>query len=69
MIRGGSWNNSAENCRASSRNYNDPANSNNNIGLRVARSSAVMRKQERTEQADLPFRDADEIGRHAARRW
>jgi len=34
--RGGSWNNNAENCRVANRNNNDPDNSNNNIGLRIA---------------------------------
>ncbi|MCR5382847.1 MAG: hypothetical protein K6G44_17810 [Lentisphaeria bacterium] len=36
MIRGGSWNNTARNCRPSYRNYNDPTNRNNNVGFRVA---------------------------------
>ena len=36
MIRGGSWNNNSNNCRASYRNNNSPDNSNNNIGFRVA---------------------------------
>ncbi len=40
VIRGGSWNNSAENCRSSYRNRNEPSNRNDNLGFRVARSSA-----------------------------
>ncbi|MCA0235763.1 MAG: hypothetical protein LCH81_05225 [Bacteroidetes bacterium] len=36
-MRGGSWNNNPENCRASNRNNNRPNNRNNNIGFRVAR--------------------------------
>lgn len=36
--RGGSWNNSAENCTVSYRNNNSPDNRNNNIGFRVALS-------------------------------
>jgi formylglycine-generating enzyme required for sulfatase activity len=43
--RGGSWNNSATNCRVANRNNNNPTNSNNNIGFRVARSSKVMFEQ------------------------
>ena len=34
--RGGSWNNNARNCRVSNRNYNNPDNRNNNLGLRLA---------------------------------
>ena len=37
--RGGSWNNSAANCRTANRNRNDPANRNNNLGFRVCLSS------------------------------
>ncbi|MFC1572680.1 hypothetical protein ACFL6M_03675 [Candidatus Eisenbacteria bacterium] len=40
MNRGGSWNNQAENCRSAYRNRNTPENRNNNLGFRVARSSA-----------------------------
>jgi hypothetical protein len=35
VLRGGSWNNNAENCRAAYRNRNAPGNRNNNYGLRV----------------------------------
>lgn len=34
--RGGSWNNTAQNCRAAYRNNNTPANRNNNVGFRLA---------------------------------
>jgi hypothetical protein len=37
VVRGGSWNNTTENCRASYRNRNDPDNRNNNLGLRLVR--------------------------------
>jgi formylglycine-generating enzyme required for sulfatase activity len=37
-LRGGSWNNNAENCRVSNRNYNTPDNRNNNIGFRLCLS-------------------------------
>jgi formylglycine-generating enzyme required for sulfatase activity len=35
VIRGGSWNNNAQNCRSAQRNNNTPTNRNNNIGFRV----------------------------------
>jgi formylglycine-generating enzyme required for sulfatase activity len=34
-LRGGSWNNNAENCRSANRNNNNPDNRNNNNGARV----------------------------------
>ncbi|MGM9805491.1 MAG: SUMF1/EgtB/PvdO family nonheme iron enzyme [Candidatus Aphodosoma sp.] len=33
--RGGSWNNTAGNCRVANRNNNSPGNRNNNLGFRV----------------------------------
>ena len=36
MIRGGSWNNDAQNCRAAIRNNNAPDNRDNNLGFRLA---------------------------------
>jgi len=41
VIRGGSWNNEAGNCRAANRNRNTPDNSNNNLGCRLARAPQV----------------------------
>jgi formylglycine-generating enzyme required for sulfatase activity len=38
VIRGGSWNNSAQNCRVAYRNNNDPTNRNNNVGFRLGLS-------------------------------
>ena len=35
-LRGGSWNNNANNLTASYRNSNTPTNENNNIGFRLA---------------------------------
>jgi hypothetical protein len=37
VIRGGSWNNNARNCRSANRNNNNPDNRNNNIGFRLVR--------------------------------
>lgn len=39
VLRGGSWNNNANNCRVANRNNNNPTNSNNNNGFRPVRSS------------------------------
>ena len=41
MIRGGSWNNTADNARASNRSRNMPENRNNNLGFRVARAQPL----------------------------
>lgn len=38
VLRGGSWNNNARNCRSSNRNNNTPDNRNNNNGLRLVLS-------------------------------
>ncbi|MFQ5632426.1 MAG: formylglycine-generating enzyme family protein [bacterium] len=35
VLRGGAWNNNAQNCRSANRNHNDPGNRNNNIGFRL----------------------------------
>lgn len=35
VLRGGSWNNNARNCRVSNRNNNTPSNRNNNNGFRL----------------------------------
>ncbi|HEY7709128.1 MAG TPA: SUMF1/EgtB/PvdO family nonheme iron enzyme [Candidatus Entotheonella sp.] len=35
VIRGGSWDNNARNCRSSNRNNDDPGNRNSNVGFRV----------------------------------
>ena len=34
--RGGSWNNTSQNCRAANRNRNTPSKRNNNLGFRVS---------------------------------
>jgi len=35
MLRGGSWNNNAKNCRSAYRNWNSHDNRNDNVGFRV----------------------------------
>jgi formylglycine-generating enzyme required for sulfatase activity len=41
VLRGGSWANDAENCRSAYRNWNHPANRNDNIGFRPVSSKQV----------------------------
>lgn len=41
VLRGGSWNNNAENCRVANRNNNNPNNENNNYGFRLANTASV----------------------------
>jgi formylglycine-generating enzyme required for sulfatase activity len=43
VLRGGSWNNTAANCRVANRNNNDPSNRNNNNGFRVVLSQLKRR--------------------------
>jgi len=35
VLRGGGWNNNANNCRVANRNNNNPDNRNNNNGFRI----------------------------------
>lgn len=39
VLRGGSWNNNDNNCRAANRNRNERNNRNNNNGFRLARTA------------------------------
>jgi hypothetical protein len=41
VLRGGSWNNNAQNVRTANRNNNTPSNRNNNIGFRVLAPAAL----------------------------
>jgi hypothetical protein len=45
-LRGGSWNNNANNARCANRNNNHPDNRNNNIGFRVAVSTSFAPRPE-----------------------
>lgn len=56
--RGGSWNNTARNCRVSNRNNNDPSNRNNNLGLRLA-LQPVLRTVEEQGGCRVPFAVAE----------
>ncbi|RXK85136.1 hypothetical protein EST62_07590 [Chlorobaculum sp. 24CR] len=35
VLRGGSWNNNARNCRSAYRDNDNPGNRNNNVGFRL----------------------------------
>jgi hypothetical protein len=41
VLRGGSWNNNAQNLRSANRNDNDPGNRNSNIGFRLVSTFSV----------------------------
>ena len=58
VIRGGSWNNNANNMRASNRNNNNPGNINNNLGFRCANtlSDLMARTSEFTDCEGVPMR-------------
>jgi formylglycine-generating enzyme required for sulfatase activity len=43
VLRGGSWNNNATNCRVANRNNNTPDNRNNNNGFRLVLSQLKRR--------------------------
>ncbi len=43
VIRGGSWNNNAQNCRSANRNNNSPGNRNNNVGFRLVSTRNTVR--------------------------
>ena len=47
VLRGGSWNNNARNCRAAYRNRNHPDNRNDNIGFRVVVAARALPKDNR----------------------
>jgi len=41
-VRGGSWNNNAQNVRSANRNRNTATNRNNNLGFRLAQSGRCL---------------------------
>lgn len=47
MLRGGSWNNNANNTRSANRNRNTPSNRNNNNGFRVLARLNTLYRQNR----------------------
>ncbi|MDA1048964.1 MAG: hypothetical protein O3C40_00590 [Planctomycetota bacterium] len=75
MNRGGSWMNSARNCRSAYRNRNTPANRNNNLGFRLALAppAMVVEPKSWTEQTALRSRSrtcaSGQIITEAARCW
>jgi predicted lipoprotein len=74
-IRGGSWNNNANNCTVSNRNNNNPDNRNNNNGFRLARSSGTVvdaTRDSRTGSVPVPAESLIPAGQNptiGARRW
>jgi hypothetical protein len=54
LLRGGSWNNNARNCRAGNRNRNNARKQNNNIGFRLLlASSSWVLSNIRIDASDL----------------
>ncbi len=45
VFRGDSWNNNGSNYQTSNRNRNEPANRNNNLGMRLARDPPAGRRR------------------------
>ncbi len=43
VLRGGSWNNTARNCRSANRNRNRPDNRNNNLGVRLVSAQSFWK--------------------------
>jgi hypothetical protein len=54
VLRGGNWNNNANNCRVANRNNNNPSNT-NNIGFRSVRSSeGLPQRRQDSDPAAVP---------------
>ena len=53
MIRGGSWNNNAQNLRSAQRNNDHPGNRNNNVGFRFV--STCGRKKSGVYEVRTPI--------------
>ncbi|MEO0444952.1 MAG: SUMF1/EgtB/PvdO family nonheme iron enzyme [Verrucomicrobiota bacterium] len=67
VLRGGSWNNSAQNCRSAQRNANDPGNRNDNIGFRLL--AAHPFSEEAADPAFVPAPAGRDRGTRVARGW
>jgi len=57
-VRGGCWNNNADNARASRRNRNNPDNRNNDVGFRVLSSAHIAASARFAGIADYGLRYA-----------
>ena len=66
VIRGGSWNNNAQNCRSANRNNNNPSNNNNNNGFRLCCSAAPQDGKLPAVPAVVPFPQGTKSPRPAA---
>ena len=59
MLRGGSWNNNANNVRVANRNNNNPNNTNNNNGFRLLNTlspeSAFLWKKQSEQKVQALF--------------
>ena len=53
VIRGGSWNNNARNCRSANRNNDAPGNRDNNLGFRLL-STLFCQRVRFTDLARVP---------------
>ena len=53
VVRGGSWNNNQVDARAAYRNFNNPAERNNNLGFRVVCSSHILKPPSTAQVVDL----------------
>ncbi|MDX9869071.1 MAG: SUMF1/EgtB/PvdO family nonheme iron enzyme [Kiritimatiellia bacterium] len=60
MKRGGSWNNTASNCRSANRNNNTPSNRNNNIGFRLVSIMPCTGQARSHPLPPVPRRGGDE---------
>ncbi len=65
VVRGGSWNNQAQNVRAAYRNRNSPENSNENLGFRLFREH----EQRRTSAPDPTWRRSGGLWSLANAEW
>ncbi|MBL7794789.1 MAG: SUMF1/EgtB/PvdO family nonheme iron enzyme [Saprospiraceae bacterium] len=42
VLRGGAWNNNADNCRVANRNNDNPGNRNDNNGFRLSNTAYLL---------------------------